>query len=163
MRLFFAAWPPPETASALAQWAQRLEGRPTPAEKIHLTLAFLGKADADKAIGAARKAQGRAHRLPIEVAKHWKKNDIVWAGPREIPPELQALVDSLHFEVFRAGFPLEHRPFAAHVTLLRKAPRPRSLPDLPAVDWPVRDFTLVRSTVNSGGSSYEILARFPLV
>lgn len=162
MRLFFAAWPPPETANALAQWARRLEGRPTPAEKIHLTLAFLGKADADKAAAAARKAQGRPHRLPIEMAKHWKKNDIVWVGPRETPPELKALVDSLHFELFRAEFILEPRPFAAHVTLLRKARRPRSLPDLPAVDWPVREFLLVRSTATSDGSTYEILERFPL-
>lgn len=162
MRLFFAVWPPPETASALAQWARRLEGRPTPTEKIHLTLAFLGKADPDQATAAARRAQGRPHRLPIEVAKHWKRNDIVWAGPLETPPELAALVDSLHLELFRAEFPLERRPFAAHVTLLRKAPRPRSLPPLPAVDWPVREFLLVRSTVNSDGSTYETLARFPL-
>lgn len=162
MRLFFAAWPPPEIASALAQWARRLEGRPTPAEKIHLTLAFLGEADADKAAAAARNAQGRAHRLPIEVAKHWKRSDIVWAGPHETPTELSALVESLHFALFRAGFILEPRPFAAHVTLLRKAPRPRSFPPLPAVEWPVGEFVLARSRLSSEGSTYEVFERFAL-
>lgn len=162
MRLFLAAWPPPETAGALAGWARALDGRAVPAEKIHLTLAFLGPAQPDRAAAAARRVQGRAHALPIEVAKYWKHNQIVWAGPRETPPELAALVDALHFELYRAEFILERRPFAAHVTLVRKARKPASLPPLPAVDWPIRELALVNSTVSSNGSTYEILARFPL-
>lgn len=162
MRLFFAAWPPPEAAAALAGWARPLGGRPTPAEKIHLTLAFLGAAPPERAIAAARRVQGRAHALPIEVAKYWKHNQIVWAGPRETPAALAALVASLHFELYRAEFILERRPFAAHVTLARKAPKPASLPPLPAIDWPVREIVLVRSSVSSQGSSYDTLERFPL-
>ena len=162
MRLFLAAWPPPETAGALAGWARALDGRTVPAEKIHLTLAFLGPAQPDRAAAAARRVQGRAHALPIEVAKYWKHNQIVWAGPRETPPELAALVDALHFELYRAEFILERRPFAAHITLARKARKPASLPPLPAVDWPIRELALVNSTVSPNGSTYEILARFPL-
>lgn len=162
MRLFFAAWPPPETAGALAEWARALDGRRVPAEKIHLTLAFLGAARPDKAAAAVRRVHGRAHALPIEVAKYWKHNQIVWAGPRETPPHLAALVDALHFELYRAEFILERRPFAAHVTLVRKAPRPAELPPLPAVEWPIRDLTLVRSTVSAQGSAYDIVERFPL-
>ena len=162
MRLFFAAWPPPETAGALAAWARPLDGRPIPAEKIHLTLAFLGAAQPDRAAAAARRVQGRAHALPIEVAKYWKHNQVVWAGPRETPPDLAALADALHFELYRAEFILERRPFAAHVTLVRKARKPASLPPLPAVDWPIRELALVHSTLSSNGSTYETLARFPL-
>jgi 2'-5' RNA ligase len=162
VRLFFAAWPPPETAAALADWARALDGRRVPAEKIHLTLAFLGAAQPDKAAAAARRVQGRAHALPIEVAKYWKHNQIVWAGPRETPPALAALADALHFELYRAEFILERRPFAAHVTLVRKARRPASLPPLPAVDWPIRELALVNSTVSANGSTYDILERFPL-
>jgi 2'-5' RNA ligase len=162
VRLFFAAWPPPEAAAALADWARALDGRRVPAEKIHLTLAFLGAAQADKAAAAARRVQGRAHALPIEVAKYWKHNQIVWAGPRETPPQLAALAAALHFELYRAEFILERRPFAAHVTLLRQAPRPALLPPLPAVEWPIRDLTLVRSTVSAQGSAYDIVERFPL-
>jgi 2'-5' RNA ligase len=162
VRLFFAAWPPPETAQALARWAQPLEGRRTPPEKIHLTLAFLGPADPERASAAARHVEVRAHSLPIEVAKYWKHNQIVWAGPRETPTALAALVESLHFELYRAEFVLERRSFAAHVTLVRKAPRPASLAPLPEVDWPVREITLVRSNVSSKGATYEVLQRFPL-
>jgi 2'-5' RNA ligase len=162
VRLFFAAWPPPETAAALAGWARGLEGRPIPAEKIHLTLAFLGGVQPDNALAAARRVKAGAHRLPIEVAKYWRQNQIVWAGPSELPPELKALVDALHFQLYRAEFILERRPFAAHVTLLRKAPRPPALPALPAVDWPVHEFTLVNSSVSSKGSTYTVLERFAL-
>jgi 2'-5' RNA ligase len=162
VRLFFAAWPPEQTAAALARWAGPLEGRPTPAEKIHLTLAFLGDAQPERAGAAARRVQGRAHALPIEVAEYWRHNQIVWAGPRETPAALAALVERLHFELYRAEFILERRPFAAHVTLVRKARKPVSLPPLPAVDWPIRDLTLVRSTVSAQGSAYDIVERFPL-
>jgi 2'-5' RNA ligase len=162
MRLFFALWPPPEAARALADWASGLQGRGIPAQKIHVTLAFLGEAEPQKAIAAARRVEGRAHRLPIETAKYWKHNRIVWAGPRETPAELKAMVDALHFQLFRAEYILERRPFAAHVTLVRNARPPRELPPLPQVDWPVHEFTLVRSSVDSKGSTYEILERFPL-
>lgn len=161
-RYFFALWPPPETAQALESWAKSLEGRITPAAKIHLTLAFLGAVHAAKAQQAARSVHGRPHELPIETAKYWKHNRIVWAGPRETPPALAALVLALQLELFRAQYILERRPFAAHVTLVRSARAPRELPPPPAVEWPVREFTLVRSTLSPHGSAYELVERFAL-
>jgi 2'-5' RNA ligase len=162
VRFFFAAWPPPETARALQAWASALEGRVTAADKIHLTLAFLGAVAPEKAITAARRVQGRGCHIPLEKARYWKHNGIIWAGARETPPELKALVDALHFELYRAEYILERRPFAAHVTLVRAKRAPGELPPLPAVDWPVREFTLVRSTVSSKGSLYEVVERFAL-
>ena len=161
-RHFFAAWPPAATAAALEAWAKKLEGRVTPAQKIHLTLAFLGPVAPEKAIEAARSTKGSAHALTVEKAQYWKHNRIVWAGPRETPAALAVLVEALHAALRRAGYSLEDRPFAAHVTLLRSAPAPRELPPLPAVEWPVSEFTLVRSAVSNKGSAYEIVARFPL-
>jgi 2'-5' RNA ligase len=161
-RYFFAVWPPAGTAAALQDWAKALEGRVTPAAKIHLTLAFLGAVAPAKAIVAARRVQGEPHALPIEKAQYWKDNKIVWAGPRGTPSGLKALVDSLHLELYRAEYILERRPYAAHVTLLRSAARPRELAPLPRVEWPVGEFTLVRSTNSAKGSDYEIVERFPL-
>ena len=162
MRFFFAVWPPDATARALEAWAHGVEGRVTPAHKIHLTLAFLGNVEPDKAIAAARRVEARAHALPIEKAQYWKHNKIVWAGPREIPAGLAALVQALHPALRGAGYTLEDRPYAAHVTLVRSAPPPRELPALPGVEWPVSEFTLVRSAVSSKGSAYEIVERFAL-
>ncbi len=163
MRLFFALWPPREAARALADWASAIDGRAVPADKIHLTLAFLGEAGPDKAIAAARAVEAPAHRLPIETAKYWKHNRIVWAGPQKTPPELTTLVEALHFQLFRAEYTLERRPFAAHVTLVRNARPPQRLPPLPAVDWPVSEFCLVRSSIDSKGSSYDVVERFALM
>ncbi len=155
-------WPPAETAAALERWAKKLEGRVVAAAKIHLTLAFLGPVAPEKAHEVAHSIKGRAHALPVEKPQYWKHNRIVWAGPRETPVPLAALVAELHAALRRAGYALEERPFAAHVTLLRSAPPPRELPPLPGVEWPVSEFTLVRSAVSNKGSAYEIVERFPL-
>lgn len=157
VRLFFAIWPPRETALALERWARPLAGRCTPVGKIHLTLAFLGDVQADRACAAARRVQGPAFDLPLQEVRHWRHNEIVWAGPREAPAELSRLAEGLQIELYRESFILERRPFAAHVTLLRKAPE-QPLPPLPSVDWPVREFALVRSA----DGAYETLERFTL-
>jgi len=166
MRLFFAVWPPPAAARALAEWARAAQratgGRATEESKIHLTLAFLGDADREKAIRAAGRVRGRAHSLPIEQAQHWRHNGIVWAGPQETPPPLLDLFKKLEFELYKDDFALERRPFAAHVTLIRKARAAETLPPLPGLDWPVREFLLVRSSLSGAGSSYEVLERFSL-
>ena len=155
MRLFFAAWPPPRTAAALHEWSKALRGRATPAEKIHLTLAFLGEADLEKATAAGRAVRARRLELLLDEARYVKRNEMVWAVAREAPMQL---VESLHANLAGAGFVLETRPYAAHVTLLRKAPAPGAMPALPRVAWPVDEFLLVRSA----GSKYEPVARFPL-
>lgn len=162
MRLFFALWPPRAAAQALSDWSSEISGRRVSAENIHLTLAFLGEGDPAKAIAAARPVKGRKHKLPIEEARHWKHNAIVWVGPCEMPTALKTLVDNLHRRLRDAGFVLEDRPFAAHVTLLRKAKVAGALPPPPNVDWPVDEFLLVRSNVSREGASYEAVERFSL-
>lgn len=164
MRLFFALWPPRDTARALAEWASAVQkhtgGRATAEETIHLTLAFLGPADPAKASAAAESVRLSPFELPIDTARHWKHNKIVWVGPQATPPALSALVGQLHPALRRAGLVLEARPFAAHVTLIRKVSAPGPLPALPTVPWPVRDFVLVRSTPTASGSRYEVIQQF---
>ena len=166
MRLFFALWPPAKTAHALAQWIHEVSrdtgGSPTASDKIHLTLAFLGEGEFAKAHSAAARVQGRRHALPLEHAHYWKHNKIVWVGPRTMPQPLAGLVSQLHAALKEQGFVLEDRPFAAHVTLLRKARPPKTLPPLPALDWPVDEFVLVRSRTSPKGSRYEPVDRYPL-
>ena len=116
----------------------------------------------EKAIVAARRVQARGHALPIEKAQYWKDSGVVWVGPREIPTGLKALVEPLHFELYRAEYILERLPFAAHVTLVRTRRSPGKLPPLPQVEWPVREFTLVSSVNSAKGATYEIVERFAL-
>ena len=137
MRLFFALWPPRETAEALGRWARQVQqhsgGRATADDTIHLTLAFLGDVAPERAITAARRVEAPTFDLPIEVAKFWKHNNIVWAGPHQTPPALVILAERLQLELYREEFILERRPFAAHVTLLRKVPSRPAFPPLPTV------------------------------
>jgi RNA 2',3'-cyclic 3'-phosphodiesterase len=166
VRLFFALWPPRETAQALARWAAEVHGQSggkvNAEENIHLTLAFLGEAEPEPAIAAVRGIKGRRHQLPIDAARYVKKNEMVWVGPGSLPGELAALAADLRSVLTSAGFALEARPFAAHVTVLRKARMPKSIPPLPRVQWPVDEFLLVRSRTSPQGSAYEPLERFAL-
>ena len=166
MRLFFAAWPPRDTAEGLHRWAaevcRQCGGRVTAVDNIHLTLAFLGEADAAQATIAAQRVKGQAHRLPVDAARYVKRNEMVWVGAAAVPAELTALAASLHAALKAEGFTLEERPFAAHVTLIRKARMPQSIPALPRVEWPVEEFVLVRSRTSPKGSTYEPVGRFPL-
>ena len=95
MRLFFALWPPADTARSLAEWAAEVGkqsgGRTTAVENIHLTLAFLGETEPDKAIAAGRDVKAPHHRLPIDAAQYVKRNEMVWVGPASMPAELGAL------------------------------------------------------------------------
>jgi 2'-5' RNA ligase len=167
MRLFFALWPPREAAAALHDWALRARaatgGRATRAASIHLTLAFLGEVE-ERRVAELRDlaANGEPHALPIERARHWARNRIVWAGPNEMPAPLKALAGTLATQLQERNFPVEQRPFAAHVTLVRNAERSGALPALPQVDWPVREFVLVRSRLSAVGPDYEVLERFAL-
>lgn len=155
-RLFFAAWPPAGVAQALADWAREAQkqcgGRATRAENIHLTLAFLGDADAQVARATAAPVRRPALAFRIEQARYWKHNQIVWAGPLETPAALRALAHDLG----------ERREFAAHVTLLRNARTPGALPELSALTWPVTEFTLVISVLGPTGPSYEVIERYAL-
>ena len=166
MRLFFALWPPADTARSLAEWAAEVGkqsgGRTTAVENIHLTLAFLGETEPDKAIAAARDVKAAHHRLPIDAAQYVKRNEMVWVGPAQMPAALAGLAGDLHRALRAAGFALEERPFRAHVTLIRKARMPKAIPPVPPVEWPVDEFLLMRSHTSPKGSTYEPLERFAL-
>lgn len=156
MRLFFACWPPPAVAQALARWAREAQrdcgGRATRADTIHLTLAFLGEADAQGALATGRAVRSRATSLQIDVARYWSHNRIVWAGPELVPQELAQLARALG----------ETREFAGHVTLIREARAPKQLPVLAPLEWPLTEFVLMNSELLPEGPRYEVLERFPL-
>ena len=75
---------------------------------------------------------------------------------------MQSLSELLNKELGEKGFETEKRPFAAHITLIRKARDAGALPPLPAVEWPVTEFVLVRSQLAAAGPDYEMLQRYPL-
>src|ERR1700674_3532548 len=97
-RHFFALWPDEAAAKALAEvaaaLAMRAQGRPVPAAKLHLTLAFLGEIDADRARAASQ--AGAMVRLSgfnmvLDCVGSFRPAQVAWAGCTRVPPELACL------------------------------------------------------------------------
>ena len=167
-RLFFALWPDQAVARRLEHAGAALQrtcgGRLARLDTLHLTLAFLGETPAERlpeALDAAATAHCAPFTLTLARVGGWAHNRIVWAAPVETPPPLLALARSLEAALGARGIAFDARPFAPHVTLLRKAERLPPVPSLPPIAWPVTDFVLVKSLPGARGAAYETLGRWP--
>ena len=165
-RVFYALWPPPELQGILADWARELQrhtgGKPLTAERIHVTLAFIGSVLPAQTQALLECGDGIAPpraQLVLDQLGFWARKGILWAGSREPDPHLLRFVDQLHQRLRRLGFRLEDRPFRPHITLLRRARR-RARTDIEPLVWPVNEFVLVRSQLTPEGAQYMILRRW---
>lgn len=131
-------------------------------DSLHLTLAFLGNVESDRIAllrEVAADIQAQGFTLPLDKLGCWRH--IVWAGCEVTPEPLSALAGELSSSLRNAGFSLEDRPFAAHVTLLRNARCDllgQAPPFLPALDWQVNEFVLAQSSA----ACYTCIGRWPL-
>lgn len=125
MRLFVALDLPHSLRQLLADLEVGLAGaRWVPPENFHITLRFIGEVaghqaeEVDLALAALR---GRAFDLCLAGVGTFDKNGRVarlWAGV-EKSPSLDLLHGKIENALQRAGFPMERRRFAPHVTLAR--------------------------------------------
>ncbi|HSD42220.1 MAG TPA: RNA 2',3'-cyclic phosphodiesterase [Burkholderiales bacterium] len=167
LRLFFALWPDDATRARFAEWTRAIHresgGRAMRRESVHLTLAFLG--DTEPAAlpateAAATRVTPRAFTLSIDEPGYWRHNQIAWAGAREPPAELGALVADLRTALLEARIPFDTKPFVTHLTLIRKAQPGFRMPRLAPIEWLVRDFVLLRSVTGPDGNRYEVVRRW---
>jgi RNA 2',3'-cyclic 3'-phosphodiesterase len=168
-RCFFAVWPDDSVLESLHRVAvdahKTCGGRVMRRDTLHLTLAFLGDIPVARVTDAKRVAD-RITAAPFDLAidslGYWRHNRILWAGGA-VPPRLTFIAEALGEGLRAAGFSLDMRPFAPHVTLLRDAVCAET-PDLPkSIDWPVREFVLAESSRGHEGARYEAISRWPLV
>jgi 2'-5' RNA ligase len=173
-RIFFAIWPDNDAQKQLAGLAKQLRleslcgGRKIKAENIHLTLVFVGKVYPDnlKALYDAgdriKQSGSPAFDLVIDEIRYWKHSHIVYLAPREVPHALANLVNALREAISTAGFSLEQRVYAPHITLVRNA-FCQPLPELgEPIVWRVREWTLVKSEQTGNGSVYTPIGRWSL-
>lgn len=158
-RLFFALWPDQATRLALTRLQGALGGKPTPVEKLHLTLAFLGQ-QADSALPALHRllenVPARPMQLQLDTYGNFSGPRISWAGMREAPPALLALHDGLMEELTALGLLAPGRgAFRPHVTLARNGPAAPAPPFAP-LSWLANEMVLVESSSATG--RYQVLA-----
>ena len=167
-RLFFALWPDDAVRARLraAQEAMpRRGGRPVQVEDIHITLAFLGRVDAERRAcmeTAAGRVQGKVFDLRVDRQGYWPRPRVAWCAPAETPEALRDLVWRLNRALALCGYEPERRSYSPHVTLFRDS---RAVPggELACpVHWPCREFVLAASANAAVGPRYQVLARWPL-
>ena len=152
-RLFFALWPDAAAADALARLARdlgpRVGGKPVPATKIHLTLAFLGEV-AERAGAAAVPVAGRAFVISVDCVGAFRGARVAWAGIAQPPAALVDLQSRLAAQLRAAGFELEDRPFVPHLTLARRIAAPLPRVAIAPIGWQAREVALMRSEAGTG-------------
>lgn len=171
-RLFVAAHPPPEHAARLAALLEPLDlppHRPTPIDRIHLTLLFLGDVPVRR-IDATIESVGRAAAgLPATTLRPEALTALPRRGPKRtlvLTTDAPAALLEVHrWLVARlARTPRRDDRWLPHLTLARFAPPIALLADR-AIDLPpipIDAVRLMRSRLRPEGAVHEELACFPL-
>ncbi|WP_289884662.1 RNA 2',3'-cyclic phosphodiesterase [Janthinobacterium sp. SUN118] len=160
-RLFYALWPDAATRAALAAWQAPLGGKPVRADKLHLTLAFLGQRPAGE-LPALQTilAQLPARPMPLgfDHVSHFPRLALAWAALAQPSPALLALRAACMHSLAEQGLAprFEHDRFTPHVTLARQAPPPAAYALAP-IAWQASELVLVESLKSSG--DYRIVGR----
>ena len=164
MRLFIAIELSEEMKRAAAQAQdglrrQRVGGNYTPAENLHMTLAFIGELpSAERATAALRAVDFAPFSLTADGVGCF--GDLWWMGVRA-DPALDALARIVRRALADAGVPFDRKRFRPHVTLLRRASAaPRVIPEIRPADMIVDRFCLYRSERGKNGMIYTALDAF---
>lgn len=185
MRAFVALELPEPVRSACADQLHRLRSaagrlRLTPAEQLHVTLAFL--ADIDEARAAAVAATlppvARAHpgfTLAVRGCGAFPRlahARVLWFGVDDPAGECATLHAAVWDALAPLGFARESRPFRPHVTFARLrtgrlSPELRAALDAAATGFdggagPVARLVLMESVLAPAGAQHRKLAEFPL-
>ncbi len=170
LRLFFALWPDLLTRARIEEAARAFRNSVTASwiktEKFHLTLVFLGDVETHK-LSALKASADRVRATHfcwvVDRAERWRGSGILCLTSTTVPGGLLLLVDRLRESLQTGGFTLDTRPYRPHLTLARKADcRPNLQPaELPLV-WQVNSFSLIKSYLDQGESTYEVLRTWPL-
>lgn len=139
-----------------------VRGNYTPAENMHLTLAFIGEyPDPDRVLELLAPAPMTPVQLAIEGVGAF--GDLWWLGIRPCPA-LNDYVRRLRRALADGGVPFDRKRFSPHITLLRRAvPGPRGIPEIavPAAEMIATCATLMRSDRGKGGVRYTPLGSVP--
>lgn len=167
MRLFVAILLSQEMTDALYQTMQTLRqhtvaGRFSRRENLHLTLAFIGETNrVAQAKQALSSVQADPFSMQLDGVGRFRRDggDIVWAGLRK-NKSLEQLAQQVQQQLRQAGFVLQDRSFAAHLTLGREVVLEDGFDlrsfgkTVPAVSMQVNRISLMKSERIQGKLTY---------
>ncbi len=131
---------------------------------LHMTLVFVGnatKGEVERMTAAAQNVRMQPITVRIDRCQYWRHNKILWAGG-EAPSGLQQLSEALRAALDGAGVRYDHKAFVPHITLLRNARAPQSLPasdSMEPIEWTAREFVLLASQRDDDGPVYRNLGQ----
>lgn len=170
-RLFFALWPDELTRARVARLgrnaAAALErpARLVNPNNLHITLAFLGEVPESALPGLRKTASNTGSRSFGLQIDHWgwfRKAQILYLAPLDLPHELSVLVTRLRAAVRDCGIETDPRRFRPHLTVARSVTRRVELPAPEGIWWQPEDFALVQSQSGQKGPVYTVLERWQL-
>ena len=133
-----------------------VRGNYTPAENLHLTLAFIGEYDdPNKVLEALEAVSFQPFRISLDRTGCF--GDLHWAGIAD-SPQLDNLVKQIRHALANAGIPFDKKRFRAHITFLRRATFPRGaktpFPGIKTANMLVEEIALMCSTQGKHGMIY---------
>jgi 2'-5' RNA ligase len=189
MRIFCAVELPEDVRARIAAHVSNLREKATHnslkiswerAEKLHLTLKFLGEIEAGR-IEALMRAANRAagvgggkFALSLRVAGAFPARGnprVLWLGLHDATGLLAQLHERLEAECERENFPREPRAFRPHITIARvRTPNAAArqlaalhcATDFVPVEFDVCEFVVMRSRLDASGSRYTPLSKHEL-
>ncbi len=169
-RIFFALWPDDATRKQIVESFKqssidKKQGRIVSVDNLHITLHFIGNVNQLKMDCLHRAAQTvKADRFNIELDHYgyFNKPKVLWMGLKHTPRVLETLHQTLGTSLAKCEFEVELRPYAPHMTLMRKLPKPEAFEKFKPIGWQVKEFVLVKSFSIEGGVRYEVRERYAL-
>jgi 2'-5' RNA ligase len=162
VRLFVSLRPPP---AAVADLRARRPRWPTPPERWHVTLAFLGELPGPDVVHAqlgSRLAGRPGVDLRLEGCGSFGRNGPVWVGVGGELDALRELAGEVAAACRAAGVELERRAFRPHLTVGRRGhPPPETLAAYRGPTWRAQEVELVRSDLGRT-VTHTVLQRYPL-
>ncbi|MDO5131920.1 MAG: RNA 2',3'-cyclic phosphodiesterase [Eubacteriales bacterium] len=163
MRLFIAIHLSSKIIEALEDaqdtlFRQGVTGNYTPAENMHITLAFIGEYPDPEAVLDALDSVDYTP-FPIRLGGFGNFGDLWWAGIQK-SDELTVLAKKVRRALAAAGIPYDRKRFSPHITLIRRAHIKR-MPGIamPDITMCVDHISLMRSDRGKNGMIYTELGR----
>lgn len=160
-RLFLGLLPDEATQGAIGRqrqtWTMPSAALFTKADRLHLTLHFLGEVERSRALAL----QDALAEVRMEATHLSLRTPALWSVAVVRPDEnerLRDLHDRLLQPLRRVGLQAGTK-WTPHVTIARNAKHAVPPAEMPSVDWPVHDFALVWSRFVPT-ARYEVLRRY---